>query len=109
MAIRNDFDGAFIQNQKKSGSDEGGTNMKRAVGICLIFLGATAGLSCLFFYEQYSSTRPVLPMPLYGQTVEEDNHGHIFFISKSEDQFLWHLTLGGILLLGTGGLLLKEK
>lgn len=48
-------------------------------------------------------------MPLYGQTVEEDNHGHIFFISKSEDQFLWHLTLGGILLLGTGGLLLKEK
>jgi len=56
--------------------------MKRAVGISLIVLGATAELSCLFFYEQYSSTRPELPMPLHNQTVEEDNHGHIFLFQN---------------------------
>jgi hypothetical protein len=83
--------------------------MKRVIGICLVTLGVTSGLSSLFFFDLYSSIRPTSPRPADAQIVEKEHKGHIFFISKSDDNFLWHLTLGAVLLLGIGGLLLKEK
>lgn len=73
------------------------------------YLGSRVGAILPFFYEQYASIRPASPQPAYAQVVEEDNHGHIFFISKSDDDFLWYLTLGVVLLSGLGGLLLKKK
>jgi len=83
--------------------------MKRVIGICLVTLGATSGLSWLFFYEQYSWIRPTSPQPAYAQVVEVNNHGHIFFISKSDDDFLCLLFFGAMTLSIVGGLLLEER
>lgn len=83
--------------------------MRRVIAMSLVTLGVTSSLSSLWFFDRYSAIRPTSPRPEYAQIIQENNKGHIFFVSKSDEEFIWHLQLAGIILAGIGGLLLKEK
>lgn len=82
--------------------------MKRYFGIAFIVLGAVTGFSWLYSYEHYSAINPSVPVSAEGKTIEQDNHGHIFYIDEKEDALLWHLILATFVLLPMGGLLIKD-
>lgn len=83
--------------------------MKKRIGVFLIVLGIMAGLLCLYLFEKYSAISPNVPVVANGQVIEKNNHGHLFFVTRAEDNLMWHLILAAFIMLPIGGLLLKAN
>jgi hypothetical protein len=79
------------------------------VAIVLTILGAAAGLTWIYLFGELSATRPGSPQPALGQVIEQDNHGHIFYISSQDQNLLWHRSFVAIIMLIAGGFLWKEN
>ena len=78
----------------------------KVAGSILCFLGLGIWLFHLYAFEVYDRTRPVTADASSGRIYEQNNHGHIVYLTREEDLRLWWLSMLFVGLFGSGFLLI---
>jgi|SRR5579863_921130 len=80
--------------------------LAKIAGSILCSLGLGIWLFHSYVFEGYDRKCPVTPDVSSGRIYEQNNHGHIVYLTKQEDLRLWWLSVLSVAVFGSGFLVI---